>query len=170
MQTQPEPLRRPEPPGWILLTIAIPVGILLYTLSGGWERLSDAMAVLTGGIDNFQLQRWTSRMATHLVLPTFTVFLVLRLTRLGAWFAPNRLALGALLIADALILWYWLRGMSLAAMGHHPYTSVPEVMTVLLIGSVCTGLAVLAASTIWHRCVIDKDRARRWSSALLREV
>jgi hypothetical protein len=156
----------------MLFTIAVPVGILLHGFSGGWERLSDAVFVLTGGIDNFELHRWTSRMATHLVLPTLAVFLVLRLTRLGSWLAPNRLALGALLMADALILGYWVHGVALAAIGRHPYPSFSqsEVLNAVLIGSVSVGLVVLLASTLWHRCIPNKDRARHWSGVLLREV
>lgn len=172
MRNHANPMSKQQTPDWMLLIIALPIGILIYGLSGGWDRLSAAMIVLTGGIDNFVLHRWTARMATHLLLPTLIVYLVLRLTRLGSWLAPNRLALGALLIADVLILGYWTHGIYFASMSENPYPSIdPDgMLNLLLTGSISTGLVVLLTSTVWFRCVTDKAQARRWYGALLREL
>jgi hypothetical protein len=77
-------------PSWMLLAMALPVGMLLDRLTGGWENLSGSILMLMGWQDSLTLlQRHTAGMVSHLVVPALLVFMVLKATRLGAWLAPN---------------------------------------------------------------------------------
>ncbi len=160
-------------PSWMLAAIALPVGMLLDRLTGGWENLSGSILILMGWLDSpTVLQRHTAGMMSHLVVPALLVFLVLKTTRLGAWLAPNRLALGCLLVADAVLVGVALRNLFLAAMGEPPFVSgtLAAVATPVVVASLATGLAALLGSTIWHRLVRDKVQAASWCKSLLREV
>lgn len=160
-------------PGWMLAAIALPVGMLLDRLTGGWENLTGSILMLMGWQDSLTLlQRHTAGMVAHLVVPALLVFLVLKATRLGAWLAPNRLALGCLLVADAVLVGVALRNLLLAAMGEPPFVSgtLAAVATPVVVASLAAGLAALLGSTIWHRLVRDKSQAATWCKALLREV
>jgi hypothetical protein len=157
----------------MLLAIALPVGMLLNYLTGGWENLPDSLLMLMGWMDSPSLlQRHTARLVSALVVPAVLVFLVLKATRLGAWLAPNKLAIFCLLVADAVLLGVALRGLVLASMDASPFVSgtLSAVATPVVLGSLAAGLASLVASTIWHRLVRDKARAASWCKALLREV
>lgn len=160
-------------PDWMLLAIALPVGMLLDRVTGGWDNLSGSILVLMGWLDSQTLlQRHTARMVSHLVVPAFLVFMVLKATRLGAWLAPNRLALGCLLGADAVLVSLALRSLVLAAIDEPPFVSrtLAAVATPVFVACLGAGLLVLLASTIWHRLVTDKGQAATWCKSLLREV
>ena len=107
-------------------------------------------------------------MVSHLVVPALLVFLVLKTTRLGAWLAPNRLALSCLLVTDALLVAVALYGLALASVNEPPFVrgALAAVTTPLAVAS----LVVLLGSTVWHRLVTDKHRAEAWWTRLLREV
>lgn len=160
-------------PNWMLLAVALPVGMLLDRLTGGWENLSESILILMGWLQSpTLLQRHTAGMVSHLVVPTLLTFIVLKATRLGSWLAPNRLALGCLLVADAVVVGLALRGLVLAAIDEPPFVSgaLAVIATPVVVGSFTAGLGALLCSTIWHRMVKNKDRAATWCKALLREV
>jgi hypothetical protein len=160
-------------PNWMLAAIALPVGMLLDRLTGGWENLTGSILMLMGWQESLTLlQRHTAGMVSHLVVPALLVFLVLKATRLGAWMAPNRLALGCLLVADAVLVGVALRNLFLAAMGEPPFVSgtFAAMATPVVVASLAAGLVALLGSTIWHRLVKDKGQAATWCKSLLREV
>lgn len=160
-------------PNWMLLAMALPVGVLLDRLTGGWDNLSGSILILTGWLDSLTLlQRHTASMVSHLVMPALLVFVLLKATRLGAWLAPNRLALGCLLVADAVLVGVALRSLFLTAMGEPPFVSgtFAAVATPVVVASLAAGLVALLGSTIWHRLVRDKGQAATWCKSLLREV
>lgn len=160
-------------PNWMLLAMALPVGMLLDRLTGGWENLSGSILILMGWLHSpTVLQRHTASMVSHLVVPALLVFMVLKATRLGAWLAPNRLALGCLLVADAVLVGVALRNLFLAAMGEPPFVSgtFAAVATPVVVASIAAGLVALLGSTVWHRLVRDKSQAATWCKSLLREV
>lgn len=160
-------------PAWMLAAMAYPVGLLLNYLIGGWDNLPGALLMLMGWSDSPSLlQRHAVKLVSAQVVPALLVFLVLKSTRLGAWLAPNRLAIWCLLVADAVLLAVALRGLVLASMGEPPFVSgtLSAVATPIMVGSLAAGLAALVGSTIWHRLVKDKARAVTWCKALLREV
>ena len=160
-------------PIWMLAAMAYPVGVLINFLTGGWDNLSDALLMLLGWLDSQTLlQRHIVGVMSHQVVPALLVFLVLKTTRLGAWLAPNRLALGCLLVADAVLVGMALRALVLASMGEPPFVSgaLAAVATPLVAASLLAGLVALLASTIWHRVVKDKRQAVDRCRALLREV
>ena len=160
-------------PGWMLAVMAYPVGILLNNLTGGWDNLPGALLMLMGWIDSPSLlQRHTVRLVSAQVVPAVLVFVVLKTTRLGAWLAPNRLAILCLLLADTVLLGVSLRGLVLASMDASPFVSgaLSAVATPVVVGCLAAGLFALVASTIWHRLVKDKATAATWCKSLLREV
>jgi hypothetical protein len=157
----------------MLLAIALPVGVVLDRLTGGWENLSGSFLILMGWLDSpTMLQRHAAGMVSHLVVPALLVFLVLKATRLGAWLAPNRLAIGCLLVADAVLVGMAVRSLVLASIGEPPFVSgaLAAVATPVVVASLAAGLVALLASTIWHRMVSDKGQAVNRCTALLREV
>jgi hypothetical protein len=160
-------------PNWMLLAMALPVGMLLDRLTGGWENLSGSILMLMGWLDSpTLLQRHTAGLVSHLVVPTLLVFLVLKATRLGTWLAPNRLALWCLLVADAVVVGLALRGLVLAAIDEPPFVSgnLAAVAKPVVVASLSAGLVALLGSTIWHRLIRDKSQAANWFKSLLREV
>lgn len=153
--------------------MAYPVGLLLNYLMGGWDNLPSALLALMGWTDSPSLlQRHAVKLVSAQVVPSVLVFLVLKSTRLGAWLAPNRLAIWCLLVADAILLAVALRGLVLASLGQPPFVSgiLSAVVTPITVAGLAAGLAALVGSTIWHRLVKDKARAATWCKALLREV
>jgi hypothetical protein len=160
-------------PNWMLLAMALPVGMLLDRLTGGWDNLSSSILILMGWLHNpTLLQRHTAGMVSHLVVPALLAFIVLKATRLGAWLAPNRLALGCLLVANAVVVALALRGLFLAAIDEPPFVSgtLSAVATPIVVASLAAGLAALLGSTVWHRLVRDKSKVVLWCKSLLREV
>jgi len=157
----------------MLLVMALPVGMLLDSLTGGWDNLSGSILFLMGWLHSpTLLQRHTAGMVSHLLVPALLMFVVFKATRLGAWLAPNRLALGCLLVADAVLVGVALRSLFLAAMGEPPFVSrtLSAVATPIVVASLAAGLAALLGSTVWHRLVRDKSQAAIWCKSLLREV
>ena len=160
-------------PSWMLLAIAWPVGILLDRLTGGWENLPGSLLMLMGWQDTLTLlQRHTVGVTSHQVVPALLVFLLLKTTRLGAWLVLNRLALGCLLVADAVLVAVALRGFVLASMNESPFVSsaLAAVATPVVVASLAAGFLALLGSTVWHRMVKDKSLAVDRCKALLREV
>lgn len=160
-------------PAWMLAAMAYPVGLLLNYLIGGWDNLPGALLMLMGWTDTPSLlQRHAVKVVSAQVVPALLVFMVLKATRLGAWLAPNRLALLFLLVADAVFIGVALRNLLLAAMGEPPFLSgtVSAVATTVVVASLGAGLVALLASTVWHRLVRDKDQAATWCKSLLREI
>jgi hypothetical protein len=153
--------------------MALPVAVLVQLVTGGWPNLSNSLLVLMGWqVDPSALERYAVQLLAHVGLPTLAVFLVLRLTRLGGWLVPNRLALASLLAADAILSGLALRGLALTAMDERPflYGLSSQVVTGALLASLIAGLGVLLLSTLWHRVVKDKDQALTWWKSWLREV
>jgi len=160
-------------PNWMLLAIALPLGVFINGIAGGWPNLSGSLLMLMGWQhEPTELQRHTARVVSHLVVPALLVFLVLKTTRLGAWLAPNRLALGCLLVTDALLVAVALYGLALASMNEPPFVTgaLAAVTTPIAVASLAVGLVVLLGSTVWHRLVTDKHQASAWWISLLREV
>ena len=82
----------------MLLAISLPVGVLLNRMTGGVENLSGSILIMMGWLhEPTLLQRHSASLLSHLVAPAVVVFLLLKLTRLGNWLAPNWLALGCFL-------------------------------------------------------------------------
>jgi len=164
-------------PTWMLLAMALPMGIVLNFLSAwSFNRLSDViLALLTGQEELSRFQEGLVGMAVNLGLPTLLVFCLLKFTRLGIWLAPNRLALGVTFLFDAAII----------AMGAHRLyklgldqwahlgESARGILDVALPGCMFVGLALLALSTLWHRTETEWSAKRRVVNAgkwLWREV
>jgi len=157
----------------MLLAIALPLGVVINGITGGWPNLSGSLLMLMGWQhEPTELQRHTARVVSHLVVPALLVFLVLKTTRLGAWLAPNRLALGCLLLADALLVAVALHGLFLASINEAPFMSglLADIATPVLVASVSAGMGSLLVSTIWHRLVSDKSRTMDKCRGLLREI
>jgi len=160
-------------PNWMLMAIALPIGMLIDRLSGGWENLPGSILTLMGWLESPTLfQRHMAGMVSHLVFPALLVFVLLKATRLGAWLAPNRLALGCLLLADAVVVGIAARSLVLAAFDEPPFVTgaLSAVATPIVVAGLAAGLVVLLGSTVWHRLVKDKSAATVWCKSLLREV
>lgn len=163
----------PSRPVWMLMVIALPLGMVLNFLTGGWANLSDSLLVLMGWQHGpTTLQVYAAGVVSHVAAPALVAFLFLRATRLGAWLAPNRLALGCLLVVDALVVGVALRGLFLASIHESPFMGglLADVTEPVMVGALSVGLATLAASTVWYRLVKGNDRATDWCASLLGEV
>lgn len=163
----------PRRPAWIVLVLALPFGVLGNTWIGGWESLPGALLTLMGWQHEPTLwQRWVVKTLCHFVVPWTMAYGVLRITRLGDWLVPNRLALAALIAADALFCGYAAWSLARAGIGDRPFlTGVASTwMAGLVMGCLGVGLSSLAASTVWHRLVKHKERAKEHLAALVREV
>lgn len=160
-------------PTWQLVAIALPLGVLLNGLLGGWDHLANALMVLLDWAQEpTALQRWTVKMLAHLLAPALAVLLLLKATRVGEWLAPNRLAMGALLAADCLLLLYAARGLYMAGTGGMPFLTglYSDVFGAILTTCVAVGLVSLAAATLWHRLVRNKPLVISKLRGLLQEV
>lgn len=160
-------------PAWMALVLALPFGVLVNTWIGGWDSLPGALLMLMGWAHEPTLwQRWVVKTLCHIVVPWAVAYGVLRITRLSDWLVPNRLALAALIAADALFCGYAVWSLTMAWVGDQPYMrgAANRWMTGLVIGCLGVGLSSLAASTVWHRLVKHKDRAKDHLAALVREV
>jgi len=157
----------------MLLAMALPLGVVINGVTGGWPNLSGSFLMVMGWQhEPTGLERHTARVVSHLVVPAVLVFLFLKTTRLGAWLAPNRLALVCLLVTDAVLVAVALYGLPLAYMNKPPFVtgSLAAVTTPVAVASLVLGLMALLGSTVWHRLVTDKHRASAWWVSLLREV
>lgn len=164
---QPPP-SQPDRRTWTLWILAIPIALACNMVGGYWDPLVNAVLALAGSPpDPSRLQMRLAGMTAHTLIPTFLAFCLLRSTRLGAWLAPNRLALGAFLLVDSLLIIVGTYGTYMVAIGGSPYLShmavivlSPVAMACLIVGSSC-----LALSTFWHRTT---PRGRLLSFRLLR--
>jgi hypothetical protein len=159
-------------PSWLLWAMALPAGVLANAMAGGWNSLTDAMLMLAGWQhDPTLLQRYSAGVTSHLVVPSFLAFVLLRTTPLRTWLAPNRLAVGCLLLADALVLGITLRGLYRASMDSMPYlVQGSEPVQLLLYASFGVGVASLLLSTIWHRLVSPNAQVVLVVKSLMREL
>jgi len=172
MEYRTQSIRAPRPT-WMLLVIALPVGVLVNGLTGGFENLSGALLLLMGWEhEPTMLQRWLVKTVSHMVVPGLLSFAVLKVTRLGDWLAPNRLALGALLLADGLLVGYAAWSLYQAGTGGIPFLLKPysSIVGVILTWSAGIGMVSLVASTVWQRLVRDKPLALVKFGGLLREI
>lgn len=142
-------------PTWMLLAMALPMGIVLNFLSGWvFNQLSDViLALLAGQEELSRFQEGLVGMVVTLGMPTLLVFCLLKFTRLGVWLAPNPLALGVTILFDAAIVVMFVRRLYLLGMGQwaHLRLDAQGIIDAALIGCLIAGLALLALSTIWNR-------------------
>ena len=162
-------------PTWMLLVMALPIGIVLNFLSAwSFNQLSDViLALLTGQGELSRFQEGLVGMAVNLGIPTLLVFCLLRFTRLGVWLAPNRLTLGFTFLFDVSIVVMLVRRLYLLGAGqwNHLSTEAQGIIDAALIGCLIAGLALLALSTIWNRTDWSgKHHALRLGRWLWREV
>lgn len=161
----------PSRPIWMLLAIALPLGVLVNGLTGGWDNLPGALLVLAGWEHEPNLwQRWVVKTLSNLAIPGLLAFCVLKFTRLGRWLVPNRLAIAAVLGADALLCAYAAWSLTIAGMGGMPFLTgvASSLMGGALACCFVVGLGSLALSTVWHRLVRDKATAMDKIGGLLR--
>lgn len=165
MQPVPEltPLPKKRPAAWMLLVIALPIGMLLHYITGGWDNLSQAIMTLMGWTmeESTVLQRHGSRLIAALIVPWLLALVVLFKTPLGRWLAPNRLALGGLMLADGLVLAVALRGLFMASIHQSPFLSgaASTILTPIAVTGLAIGVASLLGSTLWHRLIKHRPRA-----------
>lgn len=164
-------------PTWMLLAMALPMGIVLNFLSAwSFNRLYGVIpALLTGQEELSRFQEGLLGMAVNLGMPTLLVFCVLRFTRLGVWLAPNRLALGITVLFDAAIIAMGAHRLYKLALDQWSYLggSARDIFDVALPGCLFVALALLALSTLWHRTETAWSAKRRVVTAgkwLWREV
>lgn len=142
-------------PTWMLLAIALPMGIVLNFLSGwSFNQLSDVIpAWLTGQEELSRFQEGLVGMAVNLGLPTLLVFCLLKFTRLGIWIAPNRLALGVTMLFDLAVAFFFVRRLYLLNVGQWAYLRMDAqvIIDAVLIGCMIAAFTLLALSTIWNR-------------------
>lgn len=162
-------------PTWMLLAMALPIGVALNFLSVlAFDELSDLILSLwtaQTGLSRFQVG--LADMALNLGIPTLLVFCLLKFTRLGVWLAPNRLTLGFTLLFDVTIVVMFVRRLYLLGAGQWNHLSIEAqgIIDAVLIGSLVAGLALLALSTIRNRTGWSGSRhALRLGGWLWREV
>lgn len=164
-----QPTAQPAPhtahrPTWLLWLIAMPVGVLANALTGGLENLPQALMTLMGWLhEPSQIQRYSAKMISRMLLPGLLAFLVLRVTPLGRWLAPNRLAVAGLILANGLLTFVVLYGLYQASMGELPYLMglAEDIVHLAVTVAFVVGLGSLAVLTVWHRLVRDNERALR---------
>jgi hypothetical protein len=147
--------------------------MLLNGLTAGISSLFYPFLALMGWQhDPSRMQIYAAVIASHMVAPALMAFLVLRVTRLGSWLAPTRLALGCLLVADVLLVGAALSGFLPASSNAFPFMAslLAAVTKPAMLAALSVGLATLLASTVWHRLLKDKVRATGWCTSLLREI
>jgi hypothetical protein len=162
-------------PTWMLLAMALPMGIVLNFLSAwSFNRLSGViLALLTGQEELSRFQEGLVGMAVNLGLPTLLVFCLLKFTRLGVWIAPNRLVLGVTMLFDVAIVAMLFRRLYLYGLGQweHLRLDAQGIIDAALIGCMISALTLLALSTIWNRTDWSgKHHALRLGRWLWREV
>lgn len=162
-------------PTWMLLAIALPMGITLNFLSGwAFNQLSEGILALLDAQEVLsRFQEDLVGMAVNLGIPTGMVYCLLKFTRLGAWIAPNRLTLGVTLLFDLSIAFMFVRRVYLTSLGQwaHLRLDAQAIIDAALIGCMFAALALLALSTIWNRTDWSgKYRALRLGRWLWREL
>lgn len=160
-------------PTWMLMVMALPLGVLVNSSTGGWDNLPGSLILLMGWEhEPTLLQRWIVKTISHLVIPGAIAFVVLRITRLGDWLAPNRLAMVALIAADVLLCGHGVWALYRAGTGGQPFVTgvASSIMGGALMSCFVVGLGSLLASTLWHRLVRNKELTKAKVRGLLREL
>lgn len=158
---------------WLLLVLAIPIGVLGNRLLGGWDSLPQAVMTLAGWLNEpTYAQRHAARLVSSLLVPGALAFLILSLTPIGAWLVPNRLAVAGLVAANAILAAVAVVGLYLASLGEPAYLrgALGDVVGVLLSIAFVVGLGSLCLSTVWHRLLKDSPCAVAFLKSLARPV
>jgi len=162
-------------PSWIYWPVALTFGPLLAGTTKGYGWLNDLSALL---VRHFVVrpQSWADTLAisiaVHLVLPTFVLYGLLSMTRLGSWLAISKLVLLTVLVADAMLLIHTGARISDAFIA-------PEVGARMKLGegfhiaglvAFSAAAALLIGSTLWHRALAGSARWRSTLANWLREI
>lgn len=159
-------------PSWLLWLVALPAGMVLNGLTGGLDHLPQALLTLMDWLhEPTRLQRLAAALVSSMLIPAVLIFLLLRFTPVGAWLAPNRLALAGLMLANALILVIVVNGIYQASIDMPPYLHglARDIIHPAATGAMALGLGVLAAASLWYRWIRDNERARDLGRRWLRE-
>lgn len=149
-------------PAWLLWLMALPMGLLANGMVNGLENLPDAFLTLMGWLaEPSRLQRLLAALVSNFLVPGLLAFMLLRLTPLGRWLAPNRLAVGGLVLAHGLVMFVVLHGLYQTSMNEPPCFIGPAraIVGPATAAALGFGLGAVVLSTIWHRLVRDKQRA-----------
>ena len=164
-------------PTWMLLALALPIGIALNFLSAWpFNQLSDfILSLLAAQAELSRFQEGLVGMAVNLGIPTVLVYCLLKFTRLGVWLALNRLALGVTVFFDIVIIVMGAHRLYKLGLDQWPHLggSARGILDVALPGCLFVGLVLLALSTLWHRTEPEWSAKRRVVNAgkwLWREV
>ena len=171
LPTSPSAPPRASRPAWLLWLIALPTGLVVNGLTDGLDNLPQALMTLMGWLaEPTRLQRLSAALVGNFLVPGVIAFGVLRLTPLGRWLAPNRLAVGGLILAHGLLMFLVLHGLYQVSIDMPPYLmgTVKHIVHTATTAAVASGLGALAVSTLWHRLVRDNQRVlsvgrRLWS-------
>jgi hypothetical protein len=160
---------RTRRPGWVLWLVAIPAGMLINGLTGALDNLPQALMTLLGWLNEpTRLQRLVPALVSNILVPGVLVYFLLRMTALGGWIAPNRLALAVLMLANGMLVFMMVYALYQASIDMPPYLVglARDLVHPALVGAVAVGLGTLAASTIWHRSLRQREDllsfAQRW--------
>lgn len=151
---------RTRRPGWVLWLAALPAGLLINGLTGALDNLPQALMALMGWLNEpTRLQRLVAALVSNMLVPGVLVYLLMRMTPLGGWIAPNRLALVGLMLANGLLMLMVLHALYQASIDMPPYLRglARDIVHPALTGVLALGLGALAASTIWHRLVRNRE-------------
>ena len=164
-------------PSWLLLVMALPLGITLNFISSwSFNQGSERLLVLWATQwESTRFQEALVGLTVCVVLTTLLVFCLLKFTRLGSWLAPNRLALGLVLLFDAVVVLMGVRRLYLVGLGEWDLSYLQSVIQNIVNAAVAEcligGLTLLALSTLWNRMNWSgKQRAVRLTKWLWREV
>lgn len=161
-------------PTWALWVLALPLALTWNLFGSDWDQLVHALLTLVDAqADPSRFQLRVARITAHTLIPTLLAFCLLRFTRLGSWLAPNRLALGAFMLLDFMLIFVGAHGVYMVGVGRSPYLShvASAVLSPIAMACLILGTASLALSTFWHRTTphrrLQAFRLLRW---LWREV
>jgi hypothetical protein len=144
---------------WLLLAMAIPLGLVVGRLIPSWDNLFNAILVLTGGMtEPTYLQRFIAGTSIHIIGPTLIAFGVLKISQLGSWLAPNRIVIACFVAICFIVAFAMAYGLSQVFTGQSPYmgSALTKVIDALSVGFLSVGVVALCASTIWYRFVVNK--------------
>lgn len=158
-------------PSWLLWLVALPAGLALSGLTGIFDALPQALLTMLGWLhEPTRLQRLAPSLVSSMLIPAILCFLLLRLTPVGGWIAPNRAALASLMVANVLILVIVTNGIYQAAIDMPPYLRglARDIIHPAATGSMALGLGMLITSSLWYRWIRENVRVRavgrRWFS------
>lgn len=165
-------LSRSERPSWLLALIALPLGVVLASLTGLLDNLPQALLTLFGWLhEPSRLQRLSVSLLSRIALPALLVFAVLRTTRAGDWLAPNRLAIWALCVGNLGLLGMMLHGIYQASQDMPPYLmgTWRDIVHPTVTTAFGAGLGAVVLSTVWHRFLVSNERAMSFVGRAWRE-